>query len=375
MSDETHEHNHEPLSENVTITKEKGSTVVVAGDIPVSVVDAHRAKAIKRLGRNLNVPGFRKGHVPDALIIDRFGEQAILEEIAELVLSHAYGDIIMHEKLDVIGRPQVTLTKIALGNPIGFKITASVYPEVTLPDYKKIAAGVIGKHDDPEKVELGEQEVALEMERIRGIIAQQGGRRATEAGATSPELTDELVRTLGDFKDLADFEARLRSQLLGEKIRKEIEKRRLAIVDAILEKTKMEVPDIFVQDELDKMMSEFRDNVTRMGMKVEDYLIQVKKTVDDLRNDWQPDALKRAKLQLVVAEIAKKEHITPNEQALEKEVAHITEHYSGAREENVRSYVTMMMTTDLVFALLEGRTDAAEQLATSSAAVPAEDTN
>jgi trigger factor len=90
-------------------------------------------------------------------------------------------------------------------------------------------------------------------------------------------------------------------------------------------------------------------------MNMEDYLKQAGKTMEDLRKEWKPDAEKRAKLQLIFNEIAKKEKITPDSEKLEREIKHIKEHYPDANEESVGVYVAAQMTNDLVFSLLEGK--------------------
>jgi len=64
---------------------------------------------------------------------------------------------------------------------------------------------------------------------------------------------------------------------------------------------------------------------------------------------------KRAKLQLVLAEIAKQEKLTPDAERLEREVSHVKEHYPDAEESAVRSYVGAQMLNEKVFALLEGK--------------------
>jgi FKBP-type peptidyl-prolyl cis-trans isomerase (trigger factor) len=89
-------------------------------------------------------------------------------------------------------------------------------------------------------------------------------------------------------------------------------------------------------------------------MKPEDYLAKVEKTMDDLRKEWRPDAEKRAKLQVIMNEIAQKEHIHPDSNKLEREIKHVKEHYPDADERNIRTYVAAQMTNELVFELLEG---------------------
>lgn len=347
------EHSHPKQYENLTVTREAPSSAVITGDITLDAVAAERGRALKALAKNFTAPGFRKGHVPEATMVSELGEQRILEEVAERVLAHAYAHIIENEKLDAVGRPEVTITKLAPGNPIGFRIKTALYPEITLPDYTKLAAGALKKHDDPEKVTLTDAELEVEIARLREALAE---KPETEGGKpVLPDLTDEFVQKLGDFKTVEQFTTTLREQALREKKRKAHEARRLSIVDSVLDKTKVEVPDLFIESELDKMVGEFSENVSRMGMNMEDYLKNTGKTLDGIKKEWRSDAEKRAKLQLVLTDIAKKEGLVPDQKRLEREVSHIMEHYSEAEETSVRAYVATMMQNELVFELLEGK--------------------
>lgn len=344
-----------PLYENLTIQREKGSRAVITGEIPTTVINERRGAAVRALGREVELPGFRKGHVPEATLIERLGEQRILEEILERALSDAYPVILLEHKLDAIGRPAITITKMAAGNPIGFKIETALYPNVTLPDYTKIAADTLKKSDDPDKVAVSDEELEQELTRLREAFAEKPEKEGEKP--VVPELTDEFVQKLGDFKTVDQFKTTLREQVLREKKRKELEKRRIALVDALIAKTSVDIPEVFTDGELDKMMNEFGENVTRMGMSMEDYLKKIEKSEEDLRTEWRPDAEKRAKLQLILLEIAKKENVTPDQARLEREVAHIKEHYSEGDEHAIRSYVSAMMTNEKVFDLLEGKAD------------------
>jgi len=124
---------------NVEIKKLPGSRIEIKASISAMDFDAAKGEAVKRLGADVELPGFRKGHVPEKVLLSKIGEAALLEEMAEVAISHAYPAIIVEEKLDVIGRPQVGITKIAHGNPLECTITTAVFPEYKLPDYKRQA--------------------------------------------------------------------------------------------------------------------------------------------------------------------------------------------------------------------------------------------
>jgi trigger factor len=124
--------------------------------------------------------------------------------------------------------------------------------------------------------------------------------------------------------------------------------------DAIISKTKIEVPQIFIEGELEQMVASFNDRVARAGIELDSYLKDIGKSIEDLKKEWRTDAEKRAKLQLILNEVAQKEQVIPNIAKLDREVKHIKEHYPEADEATVRTYVKSQMTNELVFELLEG---------------------
>ena len=79
----------------------------------------------------------------------------------------------------------------------------------------------------------------------------------------------------------------------------------------------------------------------------------IKKTEADLLKEWVPDAEKRSKFQLVLNEIARREHIEVPKEDIKKEVSHIMEHYKDADSESARIYVETILKNELVFKLLE----------------------
>src|SRR3989344_7805985 len=89
--------------------------------LPSDFLVAARKKAIEKLGESLEIAGFRKGHIPENIVIEKVGESEVLQESANIVLNEHFPIIIIQENLDIIGQPKISITKLALGNPIEFK--------------------------------------------------------------------------------------------------------------------------------------------------------------------------------------------------------------------------------------------------------------
>lgn len=337
----------------------------ISATIPAEVLATFRTKAIDELGKNIAIAGFRKGHVPANMLEEHLGEARIMDRAANMALASVYPSIILSENIDAIGSPQVEIKKLAVGNPLEFTARTAVMPTVTLPNYEKIAQGIFSKE---EQFEVTDTELAETLTHVRRQRAQvESYEKQKSEGVEKPEmknfddtktedlpeLTDDFVQTLGDFATVADFEAKVKENILEEKKLRGIEKKRIEAVEKIIAESKIELPQLLIEQELNRIQAQMEGEVAQTGTKLEDYLKNVGKTIEELRKDWAPEAGKRAKLQLILNAIAKEKEIAPEEEVVQHEVAHILEHYKDADEENVRIYVETTKRNEMVFKLLE----------------------
>lgn len=339
------------------------SQVEITGSIPSEIWEKHRAQAVKNIGESVTIDGFRKGMVPENVLISKIGESAILEEMAELAIGPAYFDIIIDNKIDAVGRPSIQVTKLAKGNPLEFKAVTAVMPKVELPDYQKIAKGEIAK-SSPDELKVSDKDIEDAILRVRKSRVSHEGHDHAEMSPEEhekmimdslPEFNDDFVRSLGgDYKDVEDFKNKVRG-IIGESKKSESqEKARIRIADAITAATKIDLPDILVESELDRTEAQFKSDVERMGVKMEDYLTHAKKTLADVRQEWRPHAEKKAKFQLILNAIAEREKLLPTREEVEEEAKHIMEHYKDADKERVRVYAETVLMNEKVFRFLEG---------------------
>lgn len=337
--------------------KSKKSEVEIEAEIAYDKVASLRSQALALIQKGLKLDGFREGHVPESIIVSKVGEMAIMEEATELALQEIVPKIVEEEKYDFLGNPQVSITKITANQPVEIKIRLVLMPTVKLADYQKIAKDINGKR--PKTFDVTEKEIDETIEKVRENYAKQnhthkeGEEHKEDEKLELPEVTEEFIKKLGDFKDLADFRVKIKDGMSKEKEYREKEKNRLEIVEKIIEKSEIELPEILIEVELNKMEAQFRDDIGRFGLKTEDYLEHLKKTMEDLRKDWRTDAEKRAKLQIVMNKIAGAEKIEPEAEKMEAEVKHLLASYKEAKEERVREYVAMVLTNELVFEFLE----------------------
>ncbi len=359
----------------VSVKKLPKSELEIEGELEADVFESYFTKALKKLGENAQVDGFRKGKIPENILLVKIPEISILEEMAELALADIYPKIIEEEKIDAISRPEIAITKLARKNPLGFKIKTAILPEIKLADYKKASKKIITDLTDAEKnTEVTEKDVEDTIMDIRKSRApkihmaedvephvhKEGEEHTHEQLETSdvsnlPELNDEFIKALGPFKDVADFKAKLKENIKLEKINQAKEKTRLKIIEKIIEESAIEVPDVLIESELDKILYRMESDITNMGLKFEDYLKHLSKTKDDLRKEFRVEAEKKAKLALILNEIAKVEKITADPEQVAKEVAAILEHYKDADPQRAQMHAENVLTNERIFQVLESQ--------------------
>lgn len=331
------------------------SEVELTGDIPADIVAPYRDTALKQLAEELEMPGFRKGHVPSELALKKLGDLTVLEEAVELFMRDFYVELIQAHSIDAVGRPDIRITKLAPGNPVSVVIHTSVYPTIELPKHwKKIGEGV--------EVETVADILDAEVEEALTSIRRAHAKAATEnADKTAepealPELNDEFAKSLGKFEGVEDLKQKLRENMKVEKEQKSKEARRGNIIEALLKETTLEVPTIFVESELEKIISQLREDTQRFGLSFEDYLQRVEKSEEQVRSEFREQATKRAKLQLVLNKIAEVENIEADAEAVDTEIKHALEHFPDARPELVRIHVQTVLRNEKVLQLLESAT-------------------
>ncbi len=134
-----------------------------------------------------------------------------------------------------------------------------------------------------------------------------------------PEINDEFAKGLG-LKDLKGLKSHIESNLKQEKATKEKQRVELDIINQLIEKSEFEeIPESLINQEIEKMMQELQDNITRQGGKMEDYLKSIKKSESDLRLDFTPDAIKRVKTGLLIRKFAQENNIKADKQEIEQE--------------------------------------------------------
>ena len=377
-------------------------------------------QAFNKVKKNLNAPGFRKGHMPRAVFNQQFGEEALYEDALNALLPAAYQAAVAELSLDVVAQPKIEIQSMEKGQE--WTLTAEVVtkPEVKLGDYKNLEVSVeaskeVTDAEVDEKVErernnlaelivkegaaeLGDTVVidfvgsvdgvefdggkgenfSLELgsgQFIPGFEDQLVGAKAgetVEVNVTFPEqyqaedlagkdakfvttvhevkakevpaLDDELAKDIDEEVDTLDE--------LKAKYRKELESAKEIAFDDAVEGAALELavanaeivelPEEMIHDEVHRAMNEFMGNMQRQGISPEMYFQLTGTTEEDLHKQYEAEADKRVKTNLVIEAIAKAEGFEASDEEIEKEINNLASEYN-MEVEQVRNLLSADM--------------------------------
>ncbi len=349
--------------QNIKINHLPKREVEIEGEISKEKMAEMRLKALTKIKSTIEVDGFRKGNVPENIIVQKVGEMKILEEASEMALNIAYPEILESEKIEAIGRPEITITKIAPDNPLAFKIKTDLAPEVKLENYKDIAKK-LNTESVPSVHEVTKEEIDDVVKDVRKNVAhnrlhQKNGLDQNNHSHDEikdedlPEIDDQFLKEIGGFASLEDLRTKIKENMELEKEAKAKDKKRTAILENIIKDSTIEIPKIIIDSELEKMLAQFKDDISRSQVNYDEYLAHIKKSEEDLKKEWQDLAEKRAKSQIVLNTIAKEENIAPSEEEIKKEMEVILSHDKNLDRFRVRMFVEGFLTNELVFRFLE----------------------
>ncbi|MGC9671040.1 trigger factor [Planosporangium sp. 12N6] len=134
--------------------------VRLAIEVPFAELEPSLKKAYREIGSQVTIPGFRRGKVPTAVIDQRVGRGAVLNEAVQDVIPTQFLAAVREHEVKTLGRPEVEITEFADGAPLKFTAEIDVRPEITLPDLDTIEVTV-------DEIQLGDQEIEEQLSGLR----------------------------------------------------------------------------------------------------------------------------------------------------------------------------------------------------------------
>lgn len=363
-------------------------------------------QAFNKVKKNLNAPGFRKGHMPRAVFNQKFGEEALYDDALNAILPAAYEAAIAELGLDVVAQPKIDVKSIEKGQDWALTAEVVTKPEVKLGAYKDLEVSVEASK------EVTDEEVDAKLENERKNLAElvvkegaaengdtvvidfvgsvdgvefdggKGENHSLELGSgqfvpgfedqlvgakagdevevkvTFPEdyqaadlagkaavfvtkvnevkakevpaLDDELAKDLDDeVETLDELKAKYRKELEAAKEIAFDDAVEGAALDLAVENAEIvELPAEMVEDEVHRAMNEFMGNMQRQGISPEMYFQITGTTQEDLHKQYEADADKRVKTNLVIEAVAAAEGFDATEEEIQKEINDLAAEYN-----------------------------------------------
>src|SRR3989344_2683845 len=212
--------------QNVKISRDENAwEVEIRAEVPAEAMQTYRTEALSDIQRTTKHDGFRPGKAPIERIIQIYGEPTILKNAAEHAVQHELPELLAAEKLLIIESPRVTIETPRSGEPLAFSARAALAPEITLPDYKTIAAAINAKKEKISVTDDEHKEALTHLRRERARIGKiEAGAEPQKAHEESramkeeelPALDEAFVQSLG-MESTEKFSEAVRSNIKTEK--------------------------------------------------------------------------------------------------------------------------------------------------------------
>ncbi len=407
--------------------KQEGNTGTLTVEVPAEEVTAGLDKAFKKVVKQVQAPGFRKGKMPRQMFEKMYGVEALYNDALDFILPEAYANAVEEAGIEPIDRPEIDIEQMEKGKELIFKAVVTLKPEVKLGDYKglevtrqetevtdeeieeqlkerqKAFAEMVVKEDgtvengdtvkldfegfvDGEAFEGGkaeqydleigsgsfipgfeEQLVGLKQDAEKDVevsfpeeyhAAELAGKPAVfkvkihEIKAKEvPELDDELAKEIDEEVDSLDaLRAKLKEKTAEEKKSASETALRDDLVEAAARNAEVDIPEVMVDTEVDRMMGEFEQRLQMQGMNLELYFQFSGQDEAALRAQMKDDAQNRVRVSLVLEAIGKAEKVEVSEEEINAELEKMSEQF-GMDIEQIKKTLggTAMLENDLRF--------------------------
>ncbi len=377
-------------------------------------------RVFNKVKKDINLPGFRKGHLPRAVFNQKFGEEALYQDVVNALLPAAYEAAVAEAGLEVVAQPKIDVVSMEKGQDWTINAEVVTKPEVKLGDYKNLTVSVEATK------EVSDEEVDAKIERERNNLAELVIKEgAAEEGDTvvidfvgsvdgvefDGGKGENFSLGLGSGQFIPGFEAQLVGHAAGEEVnvevtfpedyqaddlagksalfvtkihevkekevpalddelakdideevetldelkakyRKELETAKEIAFDDAVESAALELavenseivelPEEMIHEEVHRAINEFLGGLKQQGISPDMYFQITGTTQDDLHKQYEADAEKRTKTNLVVEAVAQAEGLEATEEEINKEIEDLAATYN-MEVEQVRNLLSSEM--------------------------------
>jgi FKBP-type peptidyl-prolyl cis-trans isomerase (trigger factor) len=324
------------------IVKQPKSVTQVEITVPWADLASKWDATAQKLALEVEIPGFRKGTAPMDMVEPKIASQ-IQQELLKEAMPQNLVEALKGTDIVPIDYPQYQVVSFAKGTDLKFNARVTERPKVVVGTYKTIKVGrPAAKPVTDEEVEkiigdlfkrwqarqpLPSQPAANPAQPAQGASGSMSFNQATPAApnlttATAPD--DNFAKAVGG-ENLIDLKAKIRQDLESEsKYENELDYEE-AILQEVEKMTTVEVPEVLIQDELNRMLVSLQRRISDAGMLFDDYLKSQNKTLESLKDEWRAQAEKNVRMELGLSEIARQEGVQISDVELQAEIDKISD--------------------------------------------------
>lgn len=245
-----------------TIKKLPKHTVELEITIPWATIKSSYEKTFDAVAQTLELPGFRKGKAPKKLVEEKIDKSKVYEQVIKDILPDAYEKAVNEHDVKPIISPHIELLEAKEDADWKVKATVAEKPTVKLKNYK----------------------TAIEK-------AKGPAKKLWVPGQDEKKKEDENPQ-----------------EKLGD------------ILKALLEEVELELPEMIIHEEVNRMLARLMDETKTLGLTVEQYLQASGKTVDSIRGEYHKQAEDTLKLEFILEEIADAEKVEVTQKEIDEAI-------------------------------------------------------
>lgn len=289
-----------------TINKLPKSQVDVTITVPWSDIEPRWNDMFNKLSSEVEIPGFRKGQAPSNMVEPKIASQ-LQQEVFKLIMPQALIEALQGTNVVPIDYPQYNVTSFSKGGNLVFTARVTERPVVKIGNYKILNA------KRPPQRQIADADV---QKVIDDLFARWKARNPQNAQAA---MDDTFAKGVG-AESLADLKTKIKTDLENEaKYNNELDYEE-SILQEVEKVTNVDIPEVLIQDELNRMMLSLQRNVSDRGMLLDEYLRTQNKTADQIKNEWRSQAERNVRMELGLSEIARMENVNISDEELQAEI-------------------------------------------------------
>lgn len=256
------------------------SSIELVVDIKKEFIKKEYDKAFSKLLESLQIEGFRKGKVPSDIGKKHLKGEEIYKEAIQSIIPGIYEEIVKKEDIKPIINPKIELTKAKENEDWQVKFLIAIKPIFELPDLKKLSSEV------------------------------KGNAKKDEIWVPGKDPKSEPEK---------------------EDIERKKQKTLNSLIEAMISKTKIEVPDLLIEAELEHKLTGLLDEVQKIGLTIDAYLKSKNTNMDDLKAKYRHEIDETYRVEFILNEIADINNIQVDQKDLDK----IFENIKGEKEKEI----------------------------------------